>query len=167
MTPLVERGRIERHVIRSIAKIVQSARRRDGFTLIEVLAAFAISSVIIAATVTLIHMVAGNFDRGTRGVDAADSLMLALQRLASDFSAARYAVWTTQTGPVLAFKGEQADGEKPARITFVSGRNSESGLRTDEVVSLMIERTDEATRLVRIRVRGTDECRISRIDFSV
>jgi len=159
MTPPVEHGRT-----RIIVEAMQSARPRDGFTLIEVLAALAITSVIIAATVTLIHMVAGNFDRGTRGVDAADSLMLAVQRLASDFSAARYAVWTTQTGPALA---EQADGEKPARITFVSGRNSESGLRTDEVVSLMIERTDEATRLVRIRAHGTDECRTSRIDFSV
>jgi prepilin-type N-terminal cleavage/methylation domain-containing protein len=150
MTPPVEHGRI-----RIIAEAIQSARRRDGFTLIEVLAALAVSSVIIAATVTLIHMVAGNFDRGTRGVDAADSLMLAVQRLASDFSSAGYVVWTTQTGPALAFKAEQDDGEKPARIIFVSGRSSESGLRTDEVVSLTIEQTDEATRLVRRRAAWT------------
>ena len=155
MTPLVERGRIERHVIRITAKTVQSARRRDGFTLIEVLAALAITSVIIAAAVTLIHMVAGNFDRGTRGVDAADGLMLAVQRLASDFSAARYTVWTAQTGFALAFKAERADGEKPARIVFVSERRSESGLPTDEVVSLTIEQTDETTRLVRRRAAWT------------
>ena len=155
MIPLVERGRIESHVIRKFADATQSPRRRDGFTLIEVLAALAISSVIIAATVTLIHMVAGNFDRGTRGVDAADSLMLAVQRLASDFSSARYVVWTTQTGPALAFKAEPADGEKLARIIFVSGRSNESGLRTDEVVSLTIEQTDEATRLVRRRAAWT------------
>jgi prepilin-type N-terminal cleavage/methylation domain-containing protein len=154
MTPLVERERIERHVIRIIAA-VRSARRRDGFTLIEVLAALAISSVIIAATATVIHMVAGNFDRGTRGVDAADGLMLAMQRLASDFSSARYVAWTTQTGPALAFKAEPADGEKPARIIFISGRSSESGLRTDEVISLTIEQTDEATRLVRRRAAWT------------
>jgi prepilin-type N-terminal cleavage/methylation domain-containing protein len=155
MTPPVERGRIERHVIGIIAGATQSVRRRDGFTLIEVLAALAISSVIIAATVTLIHMVAGNFDRGTRGVDAADGLMLAVQRLASDFSAARYTVWTTQTGFALAFKAERADGEKPARIVFVSERRSESGLPTDEVVSLTIEQTDETTRLVRRRAAWT------------
>ena len=107
MTPPVEHGRT-----RIIVEVMRSARRRDGFTLIEVLAALAITSVIIAATVTLIHMVAGNFDRATRGVDAADGLMLAVQRLASDFSAARYVVWTTQTGRALAFKAEQADGEK-------------------------------------------------------
>jgi prepilin-type N-terminal cleavage/methylation domain-containing protein len=155
MTPLVERGRIERHVIRSVAELVRCARRRDGFTLIEVLAALAISSVIIAATVTLIHMVAGNFDRGTRGVDAADGLMLAVQRLASDFSAARYTVWTTQTGFAVAFKAERADGEKPARIVFVSERRSESKLPIDEVVSLTIEQTDETTRLVRRRAAWT------------
>jgi prepilin-type N-terminal cleavage/methylation domain-containing protein len=155
MTSLVERERIERHVIRSIAEVIQSAWRRDGFTLIEVLAALAISSVIIAATATLIHMVAGNFDRGTRRVDAADGLMLAVQRLASDFSAARYTVWTTQTGFAVAFKAERADGEKPARIDFVSERRSESELPTDEVVSLTIEQTDETTRLVRRRAAWT------------
>jgi prepilin-type N-terminal cleavage/methylation domain-containing protein len=155
MTSLVERGRIERHVIGSIAELKQSAWRRDGFTLIEVLAALAISSVIIAATVTLLHMVAGNFDHGTRGVDAADGLMLAEQRLASDFSAARYTVWSTQTGSALAFKAERADGEKPARIDFVSERRSESELPTDEVVSLTIEQSDETTRLVRRRAAWT------------
>lgn len=155
MTSLVERGRIERYVIRSFAELMQLAWRRDGFTLIEVLAALAISSVIIAATVTLIHMVAGNFDRGTRGVDAADGLMLAVQRLASDFSAARYTVWTTQTGFALAFKAERADGEKPARIIFVGERRSESELPADEVVSLTIEQTDETTRLVRRRAAWT------------
>jgi prepilin-type N-terminal cleavage/methylation domain-containing protein len=155
MTSLVERGRIQRHVIRSIAELMRSARRRDGFTLIEVLAALAISSVIIAATVTLIHMVAGNFDRGTRGVDAADGLMLAVQRLASDFSAARYTVWTTPTGFALAFKAQRADGEKPAQITFVSERRGEFASPTDEVVSLTIEQTDETTRLVRRRAAWT------------
>jgi general secretion pathway protein J len=155
MTSLVERWPITRHVGRRIAALVQSARSRDGFTLIEALAALAISSVIIAATATLIHMVAGNFDRGTRGVDAADGLTLALQRLASDFSAARYTVWTTPTGFALAFKAERADGQKPARIVFVSERESEAGLPTDEVVSLAIEQTGETTRLVRRRAPWT------------
>jgi prepilin-type N-terminal cleavage/methylation domain-containing protein len=149
MTSLVARGWIKRHVTRSITAAMQSAWRRDGFTLIEALAALAISSVIIVATVTLVHMVTGNFDRGTRGVDAADGLMLAVQRLASDFGAARYTVWTTQTGFAVAFKAERADGEKPARIVFVSERRSESELPADEIVSLTIEQTDETTRLVR------------------
>ena len=155
MTPLVGRGRIDRSAIRVFAELASAARWRAGFTLIELLAALAITSVIIAATVSLIHMVAGNFDRGTRGVDAADSLMLAVQRLASDFNAARYTVWTTQTGFALAFKAERADGEKPARIVFVSERRSESEAPTDEVVSLTIEQTDETTRLVRHRSAWT------------
>jgi prepilin-type N-terminal cleavage/methylation domain-containing protein len=155
MTPLIGCGRIGRPAIRVFAEPALSTRRHDGFTLIEVLAALAITSVIIAATVTLIHTVAGNFDRGTRGVDAADGLMLAMQRLASDFSAARYTVWTTQTGLALAFKAERADGEKPARIVFVSERRTESEIAADEVVSLTIEQTDETTRLVRRRSAWT------------
>ena len=147
--------RIERHVLRCIAGFMQSAAQRDGFTLIEVLAALAISSVIIATTVTLIHTVAGNFDRGIRGVDATDGLMLALQRLASDFGAARYTVWTTPTGLALAFKAERADDEKPARVVFVGERQNESELSTDEVVSLSIEQTDGTTRLVRRRAAWT------------
>jgi hypothetical protein len=38
---------------------------------------------------------------------------------------------------------------------FVGGRSSESGLGTDEVISLTIEQTDEATRLVRRRAAWT------------
>ncbi|HEY2530468.1 MAG TPA: prepilin-type N-terminal cleavage/methylation domain-containing protein [Xanthobacteraceae bacterium] len=155
MTSLGARWRIKRHAIRCIAEFMQSVAQRDGFTLIEVLAALAISSVIIVTTVTLIHMVAGNFDRGTRGVDAADGLMLAVQRLASDFGAARYTVWTTQTGFALAFKAERAGGEKPAQIVFVSEQPSESESPADEVVSLTIEQTDETTRLVRRRAAWT------------
>ena len=130
----------------------RSARARQrGFTLIEALAALAISSVIIAATVTLIHAVARNFDRGTRGVDAADGLTLAVERLASDFTSARFVAWMTAKGPALAFKGEQADGDKPARIVFVGGRDTGDGSRSDEVVTLSIERSDDVTRLVRRR----------------
>jgi prepilin-type N-terminal cleavage/methylation domain-containing protein len=141
--------------IRTVDDTEEKTRWRDGFTLIEVLAALAISSVIIVTTVTLIHTVAVNFDRGTRGVDAADSLMLALERLASDFSSARYVVWMSEKGPALAFQGEQANGERPARIVFVSGENTGFGLPSDEIVSLTIEQSDDATRLVRRRATWT------------
>jgi prepilin-type N-terminal cleavage/methylation domain-containing protein len=119
--------------------------RQGGFTLIEALAALAISSVIITATVTLLHSVARNFDRGTRGVDAADSVMLATERLASDFGSARYVVWMTANGPALAFKGESA------RIAFVGSRDDGYGSRSDEMVTFSIERSDGVTRLVRRR----------------
>jgi hypothetical protein len=133
----------------------ESVRRCNGFSLIEVLAGFAISSVIIVATVTLTHMVARNFDRGTRGVDAADRVMLAIERLAADFSSARFVVWTTVSGPALAFKGEQASGQEPARVIFVGGRGAGYESRADEVVSLTIERVGDLTRLVRRRAAWT------------
>jgi prepilin-type N-terminal cleavage/methylation domain-containing protein len=139
----------------AVARATEPARRCNGFTLIEVLAALAISSVIIVATVALIHSVAGNFDRGTRGVDAADRLMRAVERLAADFGSARFVVWTTQSGPALAFRGERVDGEKPERVMFVSGAGIGSAPRADEVVSLTIERAGDVTRLVRRRAAWT------------
>ena len=66
---------------------MQNGRARlgcDGFTLVEVLAALAIASVIIMASAALIRNVALFFDRGTRGVTEAERLMLAVERLAGD-----------------------------------------------------------------------------------
>ena len=126
-----------------------------GFTLIEVLAALAISSVIIVATVALIHTVARSFDRGTAGVDAADRLMQAVQRLAEDFGSARFVVWRSQRGPAVAFRAEPAAGDKPARIVFVAGAGSASASPADEVVSLTIERHDDVMRLIRRRAPYT------------
>jgi prepilin-type N-terminal cleavage/methylation domain-containing protein len=127
----------------------------NGFTLIEVLAALAISSVIIVGTAALIHTIAGNFDRGTRGVDAADRLVLAMQRLSLDFSSARFVVWTTDNGPALAFRVESAVGDGPARITFVTGSSVGDELDADELVSLTMERTNDITRLTRRRAAWT------------
>jgi general secretion pathway protein J len=123
----------------------------EGFSLIEVLVAFAISSVVIVATATLIHMVGTTFDRGARAVDAADRLVLAVDRLASDFGSARFVVWNTAGGAALAFKAEQADGEKPARIIFIGGGGIGSGVRGDELISLTVEKSGGVSRLVRRR----------------
>jgi prepilin-type N-terminal cleavage/methylation domain-containing protein len=145
------------HRGRSIRSLPEPPHRRgcEGFSLIEVLVALAISSVIIVTTATLIHMVALNFDRGTRAVDAADRLVLALERLASDFGSARFVVWKTAGGSALAFSGEQADGEKPARIVFVGDGSVGSELQRDELVSLTVERAGGITRLVRRRAAWT------------
>ncbi len=133
----------------------KQARQCEGFSLIEVLVALAISSVVIVATATLIHMVARTFDRGARAVDAADRLVLALERLASDFGSARFVVWKTAGGAALAFRSEQADGEKPARVIFVGGESIGSGPQRDELVSLTVERSGGVTRLVRRRAAWT------------
>ena len=159
MTPLICFERIENETLRSINQVAAEApdpTRRDGFSLIEVLVALAISSVIIVTTATLIHMVAGTFDRGTRAVDAADRLVLALERLASDFGSARFVVWKTAGGPALAFSAEQANGEKPARIAFVGDGSIGSGPQRDELINLTVERSNGVTRLVRRRAAWTN-----------
>ena len=122
----------------------------DGFTLIEVLAALAIASVIIMASTALIHNVALFFDRGTRGVTEAERLMLAVERLAGDFSSARFVSRKTEAGAAAAaFAGESASGE--ARIVFVGAGRAASGSLDDDLISLMVEQDGEISRLVRRR----------------
>jgi prepilin-type N-terminal cleavage/methylation domain-containing protein len=132
-------------------KQAPKADRRGGFTLIEVLAALAVASVIIMATAALIHDVARHFDRGTRGVQEAERLMLAVERLAQDFNSARFIGWATETGTALAFTGEPATDDKPAKIVFVANAGIMAGPQGEEVVMLTVERAGEVTRLVRRR----------------
>ena len=97
----------------------------DGFTLIEVLAALAIASVIIMASTALIHNVALFFDRGTRGVTEAERLMLAVERLAGDFSSARFVPRRTEAGTAAA---AFALAERTAAsIVFVGAGRAASG----------------------------------------
>jgi prepilin-type N-terminal cleavage/methylation domain-containing protein len=124
----------------------------DGFTLVEVLAALAIASVIILASATLIHNVALFFDRGTRGVTEAERLMLAVERLAGDFGSARFVARRTEDGAAAAFAAEQASSERPASIIFVGAGRAASAPRTDDdLISLMVEEDGEVRRLVRRR----------------
>jgi prepilin-type N-terminal cleavage/methylation domain-containing protein len=118
----------------------------DGFTLIEVLAALAIASVIIMASTALIHNVALFFDRGTRGVTEAERLMLAVERLAGDFRSARFGSRRTEEGAAAAaFAGD------PARIVFVGAGRAASRSLDDDLISLMVEEDGEISRLVRRR----------------
>jgi hypothetical protein len=142
----MERGRM-RHK-RALA-------RRRGFTLIETLAMLAITSVIIVGMTALIHDVARNFDRGTRGAREGERLMLAVERLAQDFGSARFAVWNTEAGPAVAFVAEPASGDATAKVVFVGNAGVMSGPQGDEVVTLSIEQSDGAMRLVRRRAAWT------------
>jgi len=118
----------------------------DGFTLIEVLAALAIASVIIMASTALIHNVALFFDRGTRRVTEFERLMLAVERLAGDFSSARFVSQKAEAGAGgVAFAGE------PASIVFVGAGRAASGSLDDDLISLAVEREGEISRLVRRR----------------
>jgi prepilin-type N-terminal cleavage/methylation domain-containing protein len=133
---------------------MQRAPREDrcaGFTLIEVLAALAVGSVIILAIATLIHDVARHFDRGTRGAEEAERLMLAVERLAQDFNSARFVGWTTEGGAALAFTGEPATEDKPAKVMFVGNAGIMAGPQGEEVVTLTVEPAGDVTRLVRRR----------------
>ena len=124
----------------------------EGFTLIEVLAALAIASVIITASTALIHNVALFFDRGTRGVTEAERLMLAVERLAGDFRSARFGSRRTEEGATaVAFAGEPSSKEGQARIVFVGAGRAASGSLDDDLISLMVEQDGEISRLVRRR----------------
>ena len=95
---------------------------RDGFTLVEVLAALAIASVIMIASAVLIRNVAIYFDRGTRGATEAERLVLAVGRLAGDFSSARFVPRRTADGTAIAFAAEQrAPARQRASCSWVRG----------------------------------------------
>jgi hypothetical protein len=107
--------------------------------------------VIIMATAALIHDVARHFDRGTRGAQEAERLMLAVERLAQDFNSARFVGWTTESGPAVAFAGEPATRDRPAKVMFVGNAGIMAGPQGEEVVALTVEPAGEMTRLVRRR----------------
>ncbi|MGP0094470.1 MAG: type II secretion system protein J [Xanthobacteraceae bacterium] len=118
---------------------------RDGFTLVEALAALAITAVIMVATGGLVRNVAGYFDRGTRGVSEAEQLLLATDRLATDFGSARYALQKSGDKFAVAFAGG------PIKVAFVGAAGVGVDRQREELVTLTIENTDDITRLVRRR----------------
>jgi general secretion pathway protein J len=124
---------------------------RDGFTLIEVLAALAIASAIMVASAALIRNVAIYFDRGTRSATEAERLALAVGRLAGDFGSARFVSRRTADGTAVAFAAAQDDGSGPASVVFVGAGSVASSSNEDELVSLTIERDGDLKRLVRRR----------------
>jgi hypothetical protein len=129
----------------------RTQERRNGFTLIEALAMLAITSVIMVGMTALIHDVARNFDRGTRGATNGERLLLAVERLAQDFGSARLVAWNSKNGPAAAFTAEPAGDDGPAKVVFVGSAGAMSGPQGDEVITLTIEQDDSVTRLVRRR----------------
>jgi general secretion pathway protein J len=130
---------------------------KQGFTLLEVLAAFAIASVIIMAIAALMHNVVFSFDRGTSRVSAGEQLLLAADRLAADIGSARFVPQAASAGAGVAFLGA------PTKITFVSAGNIDPAPRPDdgaptaqEVVSVSVEDADGTTELVRRRAAWRD-----------
>lgn len=116
-----------------------------GFTLIEVLAALAIASVVIIATAALIHNVALNFDRGAGRVGKADHLLLAVERLAADFGSARLVQSGGKNSAGAAFVGASTE------VKFVAAGGIATGARGEEVVGLTVEQINGVSHLIRRR----------------
>ena len=130
---------------------------QQGFTLVEVLAALAIASVIIMATAALMHNVVFAFDRGTSRVSAGERLVLAADRLAADLASARFVAQGTAAGAAAAFVGE------PMKITFIGAGMIDPARRQDgvasaapEIVSVTIEDADGTTQVIRRRAAWLD-----------
>ena len=129
-----------------------SGARRDrlraasgGFSLLELLAALAIGSVVLAAIAGLIRNVGLSFEAGTRGVGHAERLLLALERIATDLASTRYVHISGEQGAQAIFNG----GAK--KLAFISGAGVASGTPGEEIVVLEVEDGSDATRLVRRR----------------
>jgi general secretion pathway protein J len=119
--------------------------RVGGFTLLELLAALAIGSVVLAAVAGLVRNVGLSFEAGTRGVANAERVMLAAERMTADFASARY---------LQRPAGEQAKAMLvggPKKVVFVGAAGVAAGAQGDEVVVLEVEETGETARLVRRR----------------
>jgi general secretion pathway protein J len=135
------------HLAVQVKRMTQALSRRDsrkqGFSLIELLAALTIASVILAAVSTLVRNVAFNFERGTRAVSDGERLILAIERLAADFGSARFVVTPGGGSPAAAFIGEAA------RVIFIGPGGVSSSHKGEEVVGLTVEQEDDVARLVR------------------
>jgi Prokaryotic N-terminal methylation motif len=125
---------------------------RSGFTLVEMLAAFAIASAVIFATAALLHNLALSFDRGTSRVAGGERLAVVAERLATDLGSAAFVLQKTSAGPAAAFAGSST------KVVFVGFRGADAVAKRNEpqygsqqVVSLSVEEADETTKIVRRR----------------
>jgi prepilin-type N-terminal cleavage/methylation domain-containing protein len=128
---------------RCLAPTASEGNLRCGFSLIELLAALAIASVIIAATGALVRNVALYFDRGTRAVSDGERLLLAIERVAADIGSARFITTTSEGRIGIAFVGE------PTTIAFVGAGGVSSSQKDEQLVTLTAEQDEDVTRLVR------------------
>jgi prepilin-type N-terminal cleavage/methylation domain-containing protein len=131
--------------------MIATGENRAGFTLVEMLAALAIVSMIILSAGTLIHQGAFFFDRGTRAIDENEQIALAIDCLTRDFGAVRFVSQTTANGTGVAFSGVSASAEDDAKVVFITAGGRAAGPQGEEVVSMTVETNDESAQLVRRR----------------
>jgi len=125
--------------------VTGNRRTQGGFTLLEILAALAVTATVLLATLGLVRNLTLTFDRGARRVDQAERLALAVDRLAQDFASARYAQRATEGAAAALFAGA------PDRTTFLARAGVGRHAGTEEAVALAVETTRDGARLIRRR----------------
>jgi general secretion pathway protein J len=116
-----------------------------GFTLIEVLVATLLMTVILAALATVTSQWLPNWNRGMARVQRAERLAMGLERIAADLSVAEM-VPINGDAKVPLFEGSEL------AVTFVRtavGPNARPGL---EIIRFMEKADDQGLALVRERV---------------
>jgi general secretion pathway protein J len=116
-----------------------------GFTLIEVLVATLLMTVILAALATVTSQWLPNWNRGMARVQRAERLAMGLERIAADLSVAEM-VPINGDAKVPLFEGSELS------VTFVRtavGPNAHPGL---EIIRFMEKADDQGLALVRERV---------------
>ena len=126
-----------------------SARARRageaGFTLIEVLMATLLMTVILSALATVTAQWLPNWNRGMARVQRAERLAIGLERIAADLSVAEMTPINGDAKAPLLFEGAELS------ITFVRtavGPNTRPGL---EIIRLIEKADDQGLALVRER----------------
>ena len=118
-------------------------RERAGFTLIEALAALAITSLVVLSCGALLRESGYFFDRGTRAIDETERFAWAINRLRRDFASARFVAEAGAKTSAAAFAGQ------PEKVMFVAAGREAS--RDDELVEYAVEPTEGGEQLVRRR----------------
>jgi prepilin-type N-terminal cleavage/methylation domain-containing protein len=131
--------------------MIIAASGRAGFTLVEMLAALAIASMIIVSIGALMHQGAFFFDRGTRAADQDERLALAIDCLTRDFAATRFAVQKAANGTHVAFTAGSGSDDGSTEVIFVTAGGRAAGPQGEEVVSIAVESGAGFAQLVRRR----------------
>jgi prepilin-type N-terminal cleavage/methylation domain-containing protein len=147
-----KRRLLRRHCVSGkSSSMMTAAERRAGFTLVEMLAALAITAMVIMSMGALLYQTTFFFDRGTRTVDQSEQLALAVDSLKRDFAAARFVVQRYPDGIRAAFTGTPGGDDASAKVLFVTAGGKGPGAQGAEAVSMTIERGEDSVQLVRRR----------------